>query len=582
MKGNKFKTKLTTAFVVTLVSSSASAHKFLIDPACNVNKKWRNQSSMTFNANPTGFAGAFAKWKTSFQQAMNRVNDTPANFTIYVRTDDDNSVGTNNGESEIWWSTGTSAVAYTITNSCGNTVETDIVFHNNIPNGGYNDKMDEKTSYRGYGLERRLFETTAIHEIGHTLGLAHENRYYNIMGTDYTHVHTSGENSLRSYVGEDAANGLITLYGSSTRQDVSVSAWRRTGSSGEYSSHGRNRLLDSNGTELSSTKVESSCTRDYCEMRHNVDLGQQVQMELTLENSGSHAQNVQLGYYISTNATITNTDTLITTDTVSVSRRVPDEVKKSIVIPNNLQPNTNYYLGVIIDNANQVSEWDEQNNTSYIHIRTGSGSSNSAPIAEANGPYSAVTNAVINFSSANSYDSDGNIASYSWDFGDGSAPSSSANPSYRYTTAGTYTATLTVTDNQGAIASDAATVTITGSPTGGRIDNACATAGPTTGSSLTSGNTICLPNGSRDADIQYYFIYVPAGISTLTIETDHGTGDGDVYYKASTWATISNYDQRGFSDNNTELVSVNNPAQGYRFISVVGQRTGMAMKVTLE
>ena len=186
--------------------------------------------------------------------------------------------------------------------------------------------MSDKTQFRGYGDERRSFETTAIHEIGHALGLGHENRYYNIMGNDYTHLHTTGDNSLKSYVGEDATSGLITLYGSSNRQDLSVAQWRRVGSSGEYSSHARTRLFDSNGTVLASTKVQPSCIRDYCEMRHEVELGQQIQFEMTLENNGKNSQTVQLGYYISTNGTITNADTLIGTDNVTVTRNTPDTV----------------------------------------------------------------------------------------------------------------------------------------------------------------------------------------------------------------------------------------------------------------
>jgi PKD repeat protein len=55
----------------------------------------------------------------------------------------------------------------------------------------------------------------------------------------------------------------------------------------------------------------------------------------------------------------------------------------------------------------------------------------------------------INFSSQGSYDPDGTIASYAWNFGDGTA-SNQANPSHTYSTAGNYTATLTVTDNRGA------------------------------------------------------------------------------------------------------------------------------------
>ncbi|WP_456320708.1 PKD domain-containing protein, partial [Palaeococcus sp. (in: euryarchaeotes)] len=47
-----------------------------------------------------------------------------------------------------------------------------------------------------------------------------------------------------------------------------------------------------------------------------------------------------------------------------------------------------------------------------------------------------------------SYDRDGNIVSWSWDFGDGST-SSEAEPVHVYTSAGNYTVTLTVRDNKG-------------------------------------------------------------------------------------------------------------------------------------
>jgi hypothetical protein len=49
-----------------------------------------------------------------------------------------------------------------------------------------------------------------------------------------------------------------------------------------------------------------------------------------------------------------------------------------------------------------------------------------------------------------SSDPEGPIASYSWDFGDGSLPGSGAQPSHPYATAGTYQVTLTVTDGAGA------------------------------------------------------------------------------------------------------------------------------------
>jgi len=54
----------------------------------------------------------------------------------------------------------------------------------------------------------------------------------------------------------------------------------------------------------------------------------------------------------------------------------------------------------------------------------------------------------ISFDASTSYDPDGTIVSYEWDFGDG-ATATGKTTTHAYTTAGTYTVTLTVTDNDG-------------------------------------------------------------------------------------------------------------------------------------
>jgi PKD repeat protein len=53
------------------------------------------------------------------------------------------------------------------------------------------------------------------------------------------------------------------------------------------------------------------------------------------------------------------------------------------------------------------------------------------------------------FSSVGSYDPDGDALTYRWNFGDGSAESTAANPVHTYTAAGNYNAALTVTDAKG-------------------------------------------------------------------------------------------------------------------------------------
>ncbi|MFE3845669.1 PKD domain-containing protein [Thermoplasmatota archaeon] len=74
---------------------------------------------------------------------------------------------------------------------------------------------------------------------------------------------------------------------------------------------------------------------------------------------------------------------------------------------------------------------------------------NDPPVADSNGPYRAEETNVIQFDGSDSFDSDGTIISYEWDFGDGET-NSGANPRHGYQEPGNYTVILTVTDEDGA------------------------------------------------------------------------------------------------------------------------------------
>jgi len=74
---------------------------------------------------------------------------------------------------------------------------------------------------------------------------------------------------------------------------------------------------------------------------------------------------------------------------------------------------------------------------------------NDRPIADPGGPYSGNINEPIQFNASGSYDPDGEIVFYRWNFGDGSGEILDPNPSHIYQKEGTYVVTLTVIDNNG-------------------------------------------------------------------------------------------------------------------------------------
>lgn len=91
-----------------------------------------------------------------------------------------------------------------------------------------------------------------------------------------------------------------------------------------------------------------------------------------------------------------------------------------------------------------------------------------APMAVANKPPTAVAGATpvsgtapltVTFSSSASTDADGTIASYVWNFGDGSTGTGKT-VTHTYTAAATYIATLGVTDNQGAKTTNTISITV--------------------------------------------------------------------------------------------------------------------------
>lgn len=86
----------------------------------------------------------------------------------------------------------------------------------------------------------------------------------------------------------------------------------------------------------------------------------------------------------------------------------------------------------------------------------GGGSSNTPPVASFT--YTC-TDLTCDFDASASYDPDGSIVSYNWDFGDGGS-ASGVQVNHTYASAGSFTVVLTVSDNSGANSSDSQVVSV--------------------------------------------------------------------------------------------------------------------------
>jgi PKD repeat protein len=175
---------------------------------------------------------------------------------------------------------------------------------------------------------------------------------------------------------------------------------------------------------------------------------------------------------------------------------------------------------------------------------------NEAPEANAGGPYTGEAGSAVQFDGSASFDSDGSIASYDWDFGD-SNTGSGVSPMHTYAAGGNYTASLVVTDNQGATSTaSTAQVSISdpvvnlppvadpGGPYTGQTGVAVQFDG--TGSSDPNGDAISFAwdfgdNGTSDQESPSH-TYTAAGVYTVTLVVNDGLLPSP---PATTTATIS-------------------------------------------
>lgn len=156
------------------------------------------------------------------------------------------------------------------------------------------------------------------------------------------------------------------------------------------------------------------------------------------------------------------------------------------------------------------------------------------------------------FSGVSSSDTDGTITSYQWSFGDGNSASENETQ-HTYDANGTYTVSLTVTDNGGLSSSVNKVISVSLGDDSG----------------LISGVAVNNLSGVK-ANEQDFYIDTTAPNTRVDIQLSSGSGDADLYVKKGSVPTKTDYDCRPFIVGNNESCDVLLASSGRVHIKLIG------------
>jgi hypothetical protein len=353
------------------VLSVSIALLFSLNPAeAFVYKGYRWHANPTLkvasNMGSTGSCSLYsnASWRNDFNCAVAAWNGVDSSYrTILVSTNNENDTDKFDGENEVAWDSGISGntLGNTWTFHLGNEIyESDITF-NPSPSSGKSWVSGSPPPSAYHYDQINVFRAISLHELGHFLGLDHDNNEPSIMngshpfGGWYRGEHYNNFNNYRGlhWPHADDVQGVNHIYPHpAVGRDLAILRARSVGTSSAD---------DLTPVFPNATAATSACHGDFLRIRY------------TVQNRGNEVISQALVYaYLSTNLWISTSDIKSASGRAhSLAPFESETVQHDFYLPSSSLPAGNYYVGVYVDPDDIYAGEKSASYNNSVHLQVG-------------------------------------------------------------------------------------------------------------------------------------------------------------------------------------------------------------------